>query len=402
MNNLGLLYRFELKKIFRKRIVWISVAIALLSIPVGVGNLLLGSYNVDKDTTESRYQGFQKDRAYQKALDGRAIDQTLLEEMQEAYGKVPLDADSFMTTKEYQTYARPYDAIFDYVRATTYMTVSEARQWEADEQDLNQKKQNMLEKLWNSYYLTAGEKEFWQQQEQRLERPVIFRYLTGYSQLFDNVNTAGLITLVVTAVCLSGFFTEEHTRKTDQLILSSRYGRKPVYWAKFLAGISFSAIISVMFVVASFVTAYGLYGPEGFSAVVQLMRPGYSYSLSAGQAILIAYGMITAAGILVGAFVMMLSELLKSSVGTLAVVVGAILFTLFVNVPDNYRVLSQLWSYLPSEYVAVWNLFNPQTVPLFGNYLVSWQVVPILYALLGCICAFIGRRVFVRYQVSGR
>jgi len=402
VTNLGALYQFELKKILGRKIVWFSVIIALFVFVLSMGASLIGSYYVDGVMIDTNYHMFQVDKAYQQRLDGRLIDQRLLEEMQEAYRKIPSMEERYSITEEYQTYARPYSVIFNFVRQTTGMSTAEVIQWIADEQDMYAKRQTMLEEIWKDYFLTQKEKEFWRAQEEKLERPVVFRYKEGYWQLFDCLNTVGLMNLVVITICLSGVFTEEHVRKTDQLILSSKYGRKTIYWAKFLAGVSFSFLLSLLFTVTAFISAFVLYGSEGFSAAFQLIYGSYSYSLHIGEAILISYSVMGLAGILTGIFAMMLSEMLHSSIATLSIIVGTIIFTMFFNIPDQYRILSQLWSYLPSEYVAVWNIFNPQTIVVFGKILVSWQIVPILYAFLGGVFAFGGKRTFMRYQVSGR
>ena len=112
--------------------------------------------------------------------------------------------------------------------------------------------------------------------------------------------------------------------------------------------------------------------------------------------------MVLCAGTFTGVFVMTLSENLHSSVGTLSIAIGLVVLPMMVSIPDEYRLLSQLWSYLPSEIVAVWNCFNPRTVVLFGNVLESWKIVPILYAGIGIVMAVITKRKFVKYQVSGR
>lgn len=79
-----------------------------------------------------------------------------------------------------------------------------------------------------------------------------------------------------------------------------------------------------------------------------------------------------------------------------------ILLSMFVSVPEQYRVLAQLRGYFPSEFIAAWNIFNPRTVPLFGTFLLPWQAAVLLYLLAGTLFALIGKRRFVRYQVSGR
>ena len=106
--------------------------------------------------------------------------------------------------------------------------------------------------------------------------------------------------------------------------------------------------------------------------------------------------------VFVAAFVMALSELLRSSIGTLSFVVGVVILGIFVNVPAHLRILAQAWSYLPSNFIANWNVFNARLVGLFGKFLMPWQAVPMLYVILGIGLAFLGRRAFMRYQVTGR
>lgn len=402
MHNFGRLFWYELGKILRKKIVWITTAVMVLVILLTISSGLFGDYYVDGVKVDTLFHMFQVDRAYQKALDGRPIDQELLQEMQEGYGKIPADADRYTLTKEYQTYARPYSVISNLVRSMTGMNVDGIRQWKGDEQELYRLRQLLLEEEWDRQLLTQKEKDFWKSEEEKLEWPLVFYYKEGWWNLFDCMNTIGLLALTGVAICLSGVFTEEHSRKTDQLILCSKYGRKPIYWAKFLAGTAFSLLLCFLLIGIAFVWEFVLYGAEGFGASFQLIAADYSYALLVGEGVLVAYGMVIAATVLTGVFVMMLSELIRSNIGTLSIVVGIILLSLFFNMPVQYRVLSQLWSYLPSEYIAVWNIFGPRTVPLFGKILLSWQAVPVLYAVLAGVFAMVGKKRFVGYQVSGR
>lgn len=402
MHNFGMIYRYEMKKILRRKIVWISAVVMLLIIIFTISSQLFGDYYVEGTKQTSHYQIFQENKNYEKQLDGRKIDQKLLKEMQEVYKKVPMDARPYVATKEYQMYAMPYSAIFQLVEQVTDMTPSEIVQWTVNEQDLYARRQKILEEVWKNYGLTQEEKAFWRTQEEALEKPIIFRYKEAYQELFNSMDMIGLMTLIVIAVCLSGIFPEEHVRKTDQMILSCKLGRKTVYWAKCLAGVSVSFLLSFLFAMTAFLTAYLLYGPEGFSADVRLIRTVFSYPLSAGGAVLISYGMMVAAGVFTGIFVMMLSEQLKSSIAALSIVVGASFLGIFFEVPQQYRILSQLWSYLPGNYVSVRNILNPRTVSLGGNILLSWQAVPVFYAFFGGIFAFLGKLSFVKYQISGK
>ncbi len=396
------LFGYELKKLLSHRVVWVSLVVSLLLSVITVCSPLIGSYYVNGEAVSTNYEEFQTDKAYQLALDGRVIDEALIAEMQEAYAKVPLEVEQYSLTEEYQKYARPYSAIYHYVRLATGLTGKEAIRWVADTENLQEKRLEVQEKRWESYLLTEIEKDYWREQEAQIERPVVFRYVGAYSVLISAVYTVGLVAIFVVSVCLAGVFPEEHVKRTDQLILSSKCGREKTYGAKFGAGILFAFCTSLIMVLFTLGLAFAVYGTEGFFGALQLEYSGSSAAISVGEAVLIAYTMVLFAGVFMGVLVMMLSEVLRSSVGTLAIATGIIVLPMFFSMPEEYRVLYQLWSYLPSDFVAAWSLFSPQMV-ILGNFVVpAWQAVPVLYTMLGVVFAIVTKRAFVRYQVSGR
>lgn len=396
------LFFYELKKIVNRKILWICMLCGVLLLAFSVASPLVGDYVVNGERLGSNYEEFQKDVAYQKGLDGRAIDEILLTEMQKAYEKVPLHDRKYSLTEEYQTYARPYSAIFNYVRQTTGLSGVDVMNLETSAKALKEMRLELKEIRWEEYYLSEVEKEYWRVAEEKIENPVVFQYAEGYSVLLSMAYTVGILSVFMVAICMAGVFPEEHVRKTDQQVLSSRYGRKKIYWAKLCAGTLVAFSMAFVFVLITFVTAFYLYGTEGFDTAFQIIYAGSSCPISVGQAVLIIYGIILCAGTFIGVLGMTLSENLHSSVGTLSIVIGLIVLPMMISVPEEYRLAAQLWSYLPSDIVAVWSCFSPRTVVFFGNVLQGWQVVPVLYAVAGVMAAVVTERVFVKYQVSGR
>lgn len=399
---MGTLFFYELKKIVNRKIVWICIICGIILLVFSVASPLIGDYVVNGERLGSNYEEFQKDVAYQKKLDGRVIDETLLMEMQRAYRKVPLNEKKYSLTEEYQTYARPYSAIFNYVRQTTGLSGTGVLEMDVSSEILKEMRLELREVRWEEYDLSEVEKEYWRSKEEQIEYPVVFRYAEGYSVLLSMAYTVGILTVFMIAICMAGVFPEEHVRKTDQQILSSRYGRKKVYWAKLCAGTLVSLCLTFIFGLITFVTAFLIYGTDGFDTAFQVIYSGSSCPITIGQAVLIIYGIVLCAGTFIGVFVMTLSENLHNSIGTLSITIGLIILPMLVSVSDEYRLLAQLWSYLPSEIVAVWSCFNPQTVVVFGMILQGWQVVPILYVGIGMVAAIVTERIFVKYQVSGR
>lgn len=402
MNNIGVLYGFELKKILMRKIVWITSLICFIAAAISVLSELIGSYYVDGEKAGSQYEAFQIDRKYQKSLDGRAIDQTLLEEMSRAYGMISKSDEAYSETAKYQKYARPYSAIFNFTRDAAYMTVSETMQWNPDESELYDRRKAAAEAAWEEEGLSQGEKNFWAEKETKLDIPITYKDTEGYYVLFRSINTMGIVVVLAVAICLAGVFADEHTRRTDQLILCSTHGKGGAYWAKILAGISFSAGFSLTVTVFTFLLAFGVYGTQGFHAAFQLIYPMYSYPIHAGEAVIIIYGMMLVTAIIVGVFVMALSEMLRNNIAALAVTTGIVILGMVGAVPSRYRVLGQIWDWFPSSYLTPGKIFGVRLLPFFGKYLTSWQAVPLLYLTAGIIIVAAEKFVYQRYQVTGR
>mgnify|MGYP003488211460 FL=1 len=132
MNNLLIMYRFELKKLVQKKLLWISLLVCMAVIGFSILFPLMGSYLVNGTYVGTNYEEHLINQEYRKALSGKSIDQALLEETIAAYKDLPLDTN-YVLTEEYQTYARPYSDIFNLIRSWTGMDKGTAQQWSPDE-----------------------------------------------------------------------------------------------------------------------------------------------------------------------------------------------------------------------------------------------------------------------------
>lgn len=405
MCTFGTQYRYECKKIWDRKIVKFSLLACLLLTAVTGTVRLLGDYVVDGEVVGTVYEEIRRDQAYAKALNGRPIGQRLLEEMVTAYRKVPeTPGKHYSSSQAYQTYARPYSEIFNFTVASAgNLLPSEIFQsWEPSEQDLYQRRQRWMVDVWKELKLTEGEMDFWQRQDDKIEKPIVYQEYEGYSQMFLSFQTIGFLALLFLSIALSGVFPEEHSRRTDQLILSSTMGKSTLYWAKLTAGITYAAgTVLVFFAVISALT-FSLYGSDGFDAAFQLLRNSSSDPITCGQALFIAYGNLLTAALLVSVVVMVLSELLRSGMAALAISAGFMIASMVVSVPEHYRVLAQAWTWQPWCYSAPWYVFGKYTFSVFGLHFPPWQAVPVIYLFLSAAFAFGGKWIYGRYQVSGR
>lgn len=402
MKNFGVLYGYELKKILRRKIVWVATSLMLVITLISSLAHIFGDYVVDGKRVDSNYHQFLIDREYERTLSGRPFDQAFLDEIEAGYDKIPENVASYTTTEEYQTYARPYSNAFHIVRWMAGMTVSEAMAWEMDYEEMYERHTADLEEGWKECLLTEAEKEYWRGQEAALPRPLIYEYDETYVQLLDMLYAVSIPMFLYVGICLSGVFAEENSRRTDQLILSSRYGKQPLYLAKIFAGLSFTTISVLIFSAVMIGTSIIVYGADGFSAAVQLTRPAYSGHLSVGMAALIGYAVLVVACVLTAGIVLLLSQLLRSSVTALALVTACIVCPMFVKIPEQYRAFGQFWDYLPFNFAAAWNILDVRLVPVFGKLFQSWQIVPICYLIVTAVFAVTGCIIYSRSQVKSR
>lgn len=403
MNNFGTLYRFELKKLMQRKLLWVSLLICLVVCGFSAFSALIGKHYVDGKLYDTYYHMFQVDQGYSRALSGRAIDQQLLEETFAAYGKIPPEAERYQITQEYQTYARPYSPIMNYTR--NYLgggSLEEVMLWKVDEADLYASRLNTLEDLWSRNRLSETEKNFWRQQEAKIEKPVVYVHSPGYNQMVDCLSTVAVLALLFISIGMAGVFFEEHTRRTDQLTLSTANGKVRLYWAKLLAGTTVAGGGTLLMMLTVAGLSLGIYGAEGSHAALQLYFWVSSYPLTVLQACLIGYGIVLLIAVFFGVFVMVLSEALRSNIGALSISVGLVVLGGMVTMPEGNRLLAQIWDYLPMCFLVIWNLFDIRLVTVFGRCMTSWQFVPVCYMLAVVLLVLAGKRVYQRYQVSGR
>ena len=260
--------------------------------------------------------------------------------------------------------------------------------------------------LQETYGLSAEEEAYWEEKAAALEQPVTYQYALAYEQLVDmqgGYMTCMLLTFFI-AISMVSVFAEEHTRKTDQLLLCARHGRTKLYTAKLLAGSGVVFGTNLLFSLVLMLGQFYCYGTEGFGASIQFaLAPWYPYELTIGQVFLVMLGILLLSSVMVAIFTMLLAESLRSSIGAMAVVIGLLFAARLVPIPTTLRGLSQAWNFLPINMLKVDQGFlDLRLINLFGLRLTGWQSAPILYVVLIGLMVLVGRKVYRGYQVSGR
>ena len=219
MNNLGTLYRFEMRKILRRRITVVVLAVVtLIMIAMNIGEYIAGGRAANTE---------------EKALVGRTVDETLLSEMREAIEPKRATMEDGETVSigisvKNKTYAPLMDYLF-------MLGGNYDKAYNMTEEKLYSTFDGVIDTALEEQHLRDKELEYWE--DRRAEQPEKLRYdeiQNGWGDSVTIIYVVSLLTLIAVAATLSGVFSEESSLKTDALIFSSRNGKKRLMTVKFL------------------------------------------------------------------------------------------------------------------------------------------------------------------------
>ncbi len=409
---------FELKKIMKKKIVWITIVIfLLLQLMQTCMAYFISSRYIDGKFFETKADLRKIERKYAQALSERKIDDNLLAELANTYKYKPdsfekAQSYEYLSSDDYQNKVRPYEAVDKLVQEMSgiknagingYSNVLDITQ-----DKLYKTRRSGVEALWKMYHLSDAEIKYWTEKEKKLPEVFTYKYGGAYTELIDMGGCYFIFMLMIffIAICMEGVFIDEHLRKTDQLILCTRYGRKESYAAKIAAGCIVTACVTLLYWMVTVIAYAGIYGTGDFSASVQVAYYSFfSETRPVGQIFLIMTGILFLSSIVLCIITMALSELINNNIGTMAVIIAFSFFIArLVQMPSDYKLLGKIWNLVfPINILkADEGFFDVRLWNIFGIHLTQWQLAPFVYIIAGIVFFFLGKRKYCQYQAGGR
>ncbi len=391
MHNFGILFRYEMKRIWRTR-----AALPALLVCSAVLFLLSLLEGVVIDPAERAV--FRAEQS----LNGRAVDDALIGEM---IAEMTADeATHSMVLPE----GSPYRNLGKFLSRstgaamTTIEGLSEPPELsELTEDSLYATREEILRFLWDYFRLTDGEKAYWSARETEIAKPFVWQSAAGVRHIRSGFMALTAVFCIVAGVCLAGVFAGDRVARTDALVLSSRYGRRDVFLVRVLAGEASGLLIGASLYASLNLPYLLFYGLRGSDALWQLITPLSSYACSAGRMLLTYTGVFFLACLAVSALYLLLSLL----TGNTAAVTGAgfalVILDLFLTLPPRLRVVSQLRYLSPIQVLGNSSFSDPRLLRLPGQYFSSFQTAAVLYVLLAVLFALLAGRRYIR-QDAGR
>ena len=396
MKDFWRLTYFEYKKLFRRRSAVIGIILVyLLSIFTCVLPII-GSHYENGAAVESKYESLKRDKAYALELTGRKFDTELIMEMSEAYSHIPEGVADYSSTEEYNTYARPYSEIYRVARSGYYSTQypftaeTAANMTQDQAEDFYEVRQeNMISEMEST---GAGENEisYMLEKDSQVSKPFIFSYTDGYSSLGQFIYTAAVFLVFVIAICLAPSFSGEYASRTDQLLLTSKYGKNKLIAAKLFMGVSFSALFSLTVILIQAVITFAIYGTEGFGAPIQMIDALCCFDLTVGQAVILVMAFAVIASIYTAAMTMAMSAALRSPFPVMIAMALINFLPMIINLKGNspyLRVMQKILVLFPIRMCNMWDPFSSFMYGVFGNFVEPYIFMP-LFALVFSVVMF--------------
>ncbi len=399
----GTLYRYELKKILtRPYILLLLLAMVGVTIFLNVKPLLAQeevAYAEEDGTlvfvTVSRYEAIQLERRFSQEDTGCLLDNEAALEMRELNRSYQESATvpTFILLNRFLvqdgiaiTYFNPLWDGTDQMADLTYKAIA----YTQEEEYQNQR-------------LTQEEIDYWKEERAEIDTPYTLGYAKGYSGILRLAYWLNLMVLPFVFVCLCGSFSDDHVYKTWPILTSSKHGRKSLVLARLAAGETLAGgAILMLFAITAAIQIW-IHGAQGANTPIQLLELesvllGYpdvrlcdsSRAMTAGQGVLVTIGMSLLIILFAGALAMLLSQLFRRAIPALALPLGLLLGSLFLESPLFYfygpdRIYTQIWSYVPIHRMSPEFLLDERLVSLGGIQLESITVSFCLYGLLALL-----------------
>ena len=376
MKNLGVLFRYEMKKLWRRKLTWIIVILLAGIFSYSTINSqrsgISGTFTITNENGEEISQYLSVDDQFKiriegsQLLSGQLIDESFFNTAKET---IPLSAEP-QDQKSYFLLIDPsyydfYSFYGDYLNGSA--------------QDFYLQRDESIKRNLQRAGLSSDEMDYWENIAEQVETPFVYQQISGGQALLDVLGSGGITIIIplLAGILLCELFSQERRTKVDKLIFSTQRGRFPLYLAKVLAG-EISVLLAVAIISGvSIATNLLFYGYSSLSGAIQLLPWLYSSILpiTIGQAALMLLVLLLTYGLLCGAITAMVSALSGSGVVSLAISIGIMLLTM-----QQYDVS---WvEYLPANLVDQHTFMSLRLTNIFGIKLNFFQSGLLLYIAL--------------------
>ncbi len=132
---------------------------------------------------------------------------------------------------------------------------------------------------------TESEKEYWIEKSKNVNTPFKYGFYYGYSNLYNTYEML-IIGVIAIVICLASVFAGEYQNGTDKILLTTKYGKSKGIIAKIIASYLFSILIFTIYLIVAVGIVFCMFGTEGGNLPIQVSNMLSPYSLTFFQSLL--------------------------------------------------------------------------------------------------------------------
>ncbi len=404
MKNFGTLLGYEMKKIWKRPLVWVAVVlcgavfVCITPIPSHYSDQTFTAVDAEGEeicrlvTAEEQ---FRAEMEGSRVLSGRPMDEAFFRKARET---VP-DVDALQLHTEAQ---RAYFYLIDSSYCGAFYQFSGLMNGTAE--DFYSFRRRLIEESWNygKEYMGQTDEDiaYWERMEERVKKPFLFQPTQGPARLLEVLTLLTAAVPILVGLCLCELFSQDRRCRTHPVVVSSKWGHNFLFLVKTLAG-GVSAMLAVAMVAGAAIAAsLFLYGAWGWDGAIQLgiYTTTCCLPITMGQGVLILVGLLAVYALVCGALASAVSMWTGSGVAALAAstVATAMGIVLSVYWRPASGGLARIYSRLPFSFVNVLSLNEHDMTHLLGLRLTWLQSGALLYlavaAALTVLCRLGWRR----------
>lgn len=356
--------KYELKKVFSKRINQVLLA-AALAVTVIYSGFAIGSMRyIDEKGQE--HTGIEAGRLLAEDINQWKGDLTpevisqVIKDYKELSAKYPDGLPQEEWGKQVQSYYDIYSFVIDVMTPDSEWNESVVYQLSDEQlQDIYTIYQDNMKKMAEEYGTTPEKKSYLESIYEKIEIPLTFEAKDSWDTMTMYAQTYVLLMAVIIGFLAAGIFSGEFRPGTEDVFLAAKYGRSKAIKNKVIAGILMATVVYwVGSGLLSFIS-FAVMGASGFFAPYQLGDPYSIYVMTYGE----YYLLILVGGYIATMFCVALTMLVTVKMHTPNLAV-CIPFFLLCMMPFIARALSSFDAFFNLLPTVLTNIFNAVRTPI--------------------------------------
>lgn len=225
---------------------------------------------------------------------------------------------------------------------------------------------------------------------------LVYAFSEGYDEFIWDYKLVAALAVILAIIGISPVFSSDYAEKTDSLVLTTRFGKNRLIWARVLAAVIFACTAWLLLSGICALLNGSIFGFEGFEKsyiMINIGAGGYVGGLSVGGFSLI-YMALALTAVMISAF---LTMLLSSKFLPFVTIIASAAFFLGTNeIKPGTSPARALLQLLPAQFIKpdVYLSANRHS-PVDINILIAVVAVGVIG-----LCAFFSFRNYKNHQVG--